>query len=342
MTASPLPNPVSPSGIAKSPSARPLKPPQACDACRVRKIKCVREKDYNDPGSSSGSGPLQKSCIPCAQAGFRCSVDYRPKKRGPPNRTIERMNAGQRKVTRIAVAVPAPAPTTDDVDLDSRRPRSPVITGERQANLAAEVAQAEVVWDRRGRRADRDAQPSVSIGRNPAAAESGHGLDTLFDQSYHPAEIHTQSHINFSSHLPSTNATSTTSTPNPFEAIMSRPFLLQCIDMFFKHLYCLTPCVHRPSLLADLDARREQRPGEEEWTSLVLMLSAAVLAQVPWAFAPMSKSEIRKLVEKCYKAAKNWALEDHKEATLTRCESYCPLSQCETQASSHLDIFLTA
>jgi hypothetical protein len=42
------------------------------------------------------------------------------------------------------------------------------------------------------------------------------------------------------------------------------------------------------------------------------------LAQVPWAFNPLTKSQVRAMSLKCYSAAKAWAFEDFTEISTTR------------------------
>lgn len=100
---------------------------------------------------------------------------------------------------------------------------------------------------------------------------------------------------------------------------MPRSLVLKAIDTYFQCVYCLVPVVHRPSFLADIQSRREELPSAEEWTALLLGVVAVTLAQVPWAFAPMSKGEVKGLVGRCYVEAKKWAQQDTIAITTTRC-----------------------
>lgn len=49
-----------------------------CDACRARKVRCARE----DPDDA------HQSCKHCVALGIKCTYDYQPKKRGPPNLSV--------------------------------------------------------------------------------------------------------------------------------------------------------------------------------------------------------------------------------------------------------------
>jgi hypothetical protein len=107
--------------------------------------------------------------------------------------------------------------------------------------------------------------------------------------------------------------------PNPIEVLMPRSLILKAVDTYFQCVYCLVPVVHRPSFLSDIASKREELPGAEEWSALLLAVVAVTLAQVPWAFAPMSKAEVKELVGRCYLEAKRWAQLDTIAITTSRC-----------------------
>lgn len=109
---------------------------------------------------------------------------------------------------------------------------------------------------------------------------------------------------------------------NPFDAILPRGLLYLFIDLFFDYIYALIPCVHRPSFMADLHAGREERPGEEEWTALVLTIVASTLVQTPRAIVPLARNEVRQIVEKCAAVTRQYLGQDYREPTTSRCEVY--------------------
>lgn len=107
---------------------------------------------------------------------------------------------------------------------------------------------------------------------------------------------------------------------NPFDAILPRGLLYHLIDLYFDYIYCLVPCLHRPSFTADLHRRREDRPGEEEWTAMVYMIVASTLIQLPRAFIPMPRRDVKMLAERLYGLGREYLARDFKEYTVSRCE----------------------
>jgi hypothetical protein len=102
------------------------------------------------------------------------------------------------------------------------------------------------------------------------------------------------------------------------DGIIERGMLRKAIDTYFTYGYCLVPVVHQTTFQQDVDRKREEGDGEEEWTALALGVAGMALAQVPWAFNPLTKSQVRAMSLKCYSAAKAWAFEDFTEISTTR------------------------
>jgi hypothetical protein len=107
---------------------------------------------------------------------------------------------------------------------------------------------------------------------------------------------------------------------NPFESVLPRDLLYTIIDLYFDYIYCLIPCVHKPTFMADIHMRREEREGEDEWIAMVFSILAATLAQIPRAFVPLPKSEVKTLMETCNSIARLYLGRDFAEPTLCRCE----------------------
>lgn len=228
-----------------------LRSARTCDACRVRKVKCTWAPTVDDTGSGNSQLSASRSCQACHRRDFPCTFNYRPRPRGPRNRTVERMLAFYGTPTQHTI-------TSDDDDTD---------------NVLATV-QSE----------SSDALQDLTIVTDAHSAR---------DQS---------------------NA-------NPIEKIMTRSELHDILDRFFGYLYALTPCIHRPFLIADLHARREERDGEEEWTAMVLMIVGSTLVQIPWMFPGMPRLKVRRMAEQCYETAKQGLLKDFEEASVWRCMS---------------------
>lgn len=66
--------------------ARP-KQQQSCDACRIRKVRCVVDGEDNGQGGDDVKvGKDRGTCKHCLALGLDCTYEYVPRRRGPPNR----------------------------------------------------------------------------------------------------------------------------------------------------------------------------------------------------------------------------------------------------------------
>lgn len=113
---------------------------------------------------------------------------------------------------------------------------------------------------------------------------------------------------------------------NILDQVLPRGLLLHVVDLYFDYIYALIPAIHRPTFMRDLANHREDREGEEEWTHMVLILVAATLVQVPRAFVPLPRSEVKALAEHCYQLTREFQSKDWQSVSLERCES----SACHT------------
>jgi hypothetical protein len=111
---------------------------------------------------------------------------------------------------------------------------------------------------------------------------------------------------------------------NPLDAILPRPLLHLIINLFFDYVFALTPCLHKPTFFKDLMRRREEQPGEEEWTALVLATVMSTLVQVPRAYVPLSRRDVRDLAARCHQETRKWSLGGYKEVTVNAGEFSCP------------------
>ncbi|CED83905.1 quinate utilization pathway activator [Phaffia rhodozyma] len=106
-------------------------------------------------------------------------------------------------------------------------------------------------------------------------------------------------------------ATSDTSTPrsdatskrlHSIEDILPRDAAIYIISLFFDYVWPLTPCLHQPTFIADLSARREER--DSLFFALVMSTLAATLVQVPKVYVPVENSQVRGLAGRCQKASR--------------------------------------
>jgi hypothetical protein len=108
---------------------------------------------------------------------------------------------------------------------------------------------------------------------------------------------------------------------NPLDAALPRELLYRTIDVFLTYLYPLYPLPHWPTLVNDISGRREERSGEEEWTTMVLGIVGYTIAQVPCQIVRLSKTDARDLVERCTKRVSDYLAVDYTRVSWERRES---------------------
>lgn len=113
-----------------------------------------------------------------------------------------------------------------------------------------------------------------------------------------------------------------TSGVNPIEAVIPRHILYGIIDVYFDYVYCLIPCLHKPSFMRDLHSRREERPGGEEFVALVFAVVETTLMQMPRLIVGMPKEEARDLFVRANALVKRYLDREFTELTVTRCIIY--------------------
>lgn len=91
--------------------------------------------------------------------------------------------------------------------------------------------------------------------------------------------------------------------PHRLEDTAPRDTIYLIIALFFDYVYPLTPCVHRPSFMADLHSHREER--DPLFFALVMSTLSSTLVQVPRSYLPMERSVVRKLAQTCYEASRH-------------------------------------
>jgi hypothetical protein len=91
--------------------------------------------------------------------------------------------------------------------------------------------------------------------------------------------------------------------PHRLEDIAPRDTILLILALFFDFVYPLTPCLHKPSFMADVHARREER--DPLFFALVMSTVASTLVQVPKSYLPMERYAVRKLAQTCHEASRH-------------------------------------
>jgi hypothetical protein len=91
--------------------------------------------------------------------------------------------------------------------------------------------------------------------------------------------------------------------PHSLEDVAPRDTIMLIVALFFDFVYPLSPCVHKPSYLADLHARREER--DPLFFALIMSTVASTLVQLPRSYLPMGRHAVRKLAQTCHEASRH-------------------------------------
>ncbi|KAI0081588.1 hypothetical protein K474DRAFT_1656393 [Panus rudis PR-1116 ss-1] len=299
---------------------------QSCDACRARKVRCARENP-DDP---------KQSCKHCIALGIPCTYDYQPKKRGPPNLYLRRLQE--------AAAAQAAAQQQDGVNGTDKSPQSPSTTNQSATsptqmtlstapqngsvpNSFIDPALSSVPSMQPGSlppsrypiaadgfHAQYPPMPPMSSSsynpRLPDSSRSPHREETQFGSPNEQFSTYPLYNWSYKQHqqlpIPPPTAIPPLSyyyRPHRLEDVAPRDTILLIIALFFDFVYPLTPCVHKPSFMADVHARREER--DPLFFALVMSTVASTLVQVPRSYLPMERHAVRKLAQQCHEASRH-------------------------------------
>ncbi|EJD35204.1 hypothetical protein AURDEDRAFT_117434 [Auricularia subglabra TFB-10046 SS5] len=284
---------------------------QSCDACRARKVKCAREGGEDDP---------QQACKHCVSLGIPCTYDYQPKKRGPPNLYLRRLQQQQ----EAAAAAQAQAnggglaPLANGSPPSAISPTSPASLGPPPPTASSTTSTAPSYLGHTGLSPLAPViPPSIPPSRYPIAADTFHYAhaaaapppEASFGGPYplynlppavptpappHPTPPPAPSYFPALRHL---------HRPHRIDTVAPRERIAQIIGLFFDFVYPLTPCVHKPSFLADFAARREE--SDPLFFALVMSTVASTLVQVPRSYVPLERAAVRKLAQECHEASRH-------------------------------------
>ncbi|KAF9046431.1 fungal-specific transcription factor domain-containing protein [Panaeolus papilionaceus] len=300
---------------------------------KARKVRCARENP-DDP---------KQSCKHCITLGIPCTYDYQPKKRGPPNLYLRRLQEA------AAAAANQQNDGSPDMDISAASPistlasspqamvspsigsKSPPSFLEPPINSLPSIPSVPIPPSRYPIAADTyhnhyPPQSSVSSssyggGRGPEPSSNGHSMIHAHSQpkveeqpypsspsdSYGSYPLYNWSYKQHQvAPLPPPTTVPPLSyfyRPRRLEEIAPRDTISLIIALFFDFVYPLTPCVHKPSFMADLHSRREER--DPLFFALVMSTVASTLVQVPRSYLPMERPVVRKLAQTCYEASRH-------------------------------------
>ncbi|KAI6166598.1 fungal-specific transcription factor domain-containing protein [Pisolithus thermaeus] len=278
---------------------------QSCDACRARKVRCAKEtQDQKQP------------CKHCSTLGIPCTYDYRPKKRGPPNLYLRRLQQAQADGTASGVS----GRRQDD----GSPPLSQTLASSSQPSVApSHPAQGQLAVNETSMAAAMLLSniPSQYSTSTDTSSDPYHSVVSLASQgsyggsfpSDHPDGhlkagyvAHHQHHLSSPAAFLPPNILPPLSyycRPHRLEDIAPRDTIFLIIALFFDFVYPLTPCVHKPSFMADLHAHREER--DPLFFALVMSTVASTLVQVSRSYVPMERSTVKKLARTCFEASRH-------------------------------------
>ncbi|KAH7097717.1 fungal-specific transcription factor domain-containing protein [Auriculariales sp. MPI-PUGE-AT-0066] len=273
--------------------------PVGCDACRARKVKCAREGPEDDP-----QGP----CKHCISLGIPCTYDYQPKKRGPPNLYLRRLQEQQAAAVASAQSVTSPSASSGSVAAGNGY-GVPTPVG-----CVTICHIVEVMFSRIVSQLAPPLSTALPPSRYPIAADTFHSSPPSAPSSVAPPEHAFGTYPLYN--LPAAGGTIPPAAtgshfpplrhlhrPHRIDTVAPRERIAQIIALFFDFVYPLTPCIHKPSFLADFAARREE--SDPLFFALVMSTVASTLVQVPRSYVPMERSAVRKLAQECHEASRH-------------------------------------
>ncbi|ADV21200.1 hypothetical protein CNC03930 [Cryptococcus gattii WM276] len=313
---------------------------QSCDACRARKVKC----DRPPPGKET-NGPIKNVCSHCAQLNLPCTFDYVQRKRGPPNMYLKRIREDQEvESNENGKSIPSPVGSSkfnSEVPASIARappPSQTILRGtlpmmSNNTSPGWQPTLAMTMPTTQSAHAGHYPPSTMSISNSSSptaqAVTAPLGLSPLRSRSYLPASLD-PSHPLVASQTPSAQSSPlhlpqhlayinhTFNPRNPLDSVLPRPLLYHIIDLYFDYIYCLIPCLHKPSFVHDLNTKREENLNEEEWVILVLAVVASTLVQLPRSFVNLPRKEVKDLVLRCHNRVRNYLAQDFDSVTVTR------------------------
>ncbi|WVQ71704.1 hypothetical protein IAR50_001245 [Cryptococcus sp. DSM 104548] len=138
-------------------------------------------------------------------------------------------------------------------------------------------------------------------------AQHGYSRDSSGDQPSHAngtgiAAAGVRETTDGNSILPHDSPINNVHTPSGLDQIVPGPTIEKIVNLFFDHVYPLSPCIHRPTFITDLAERRDQ--SDPVFFALALNVLAATLVQVPRVLMGIDKDEVEQLAKLCLRVSR--------------------------------------
>ncbi|KAJ7644241.1 hypothetical protein FB45DRAFT_975806 [Roridomyces roridus] len=244
----------------------------SCDACRARKVRCARENPED----------AKQSCKHCITLGIPCTYDYQPKKRGPPNLYLRRLQ-------EAAAAAAAVNPQDSQAEPDPSASPVSTIASPTQSLLSPSGPGGSKSPPPSFLEPSLKSVPSVPVppSRYQIAADTFHPqyspptfIPSPTFASARPADLITNGSKQEEFHSPNEQY----STYPLLDEIAPRDTISLIIALFFDFVYPLTPC-------------------------------ASTLVQVPRSYLPMERPVVRKLAQTCHEASRHISIASYDPPT---------------------------
>ncbi|WWC87457.1 uncharacterized protein L201_002346 [Kwoniella dendrophila CBS 6074] len=130
----------------------------------------------------------------------------------------------------------------------------------------------------------------------------------FYYQSNHNNNLNYNNHHNYSRNLHETNF-------NSLENVLSRDVAMYIFSLFFDYVHPLTPCLHRPTFLMEVEARRDEK--DPVFLALVLSVLASAMVQIPKALLPpINGVPARDVANRCYQVSRLVSLSTYDPPTI--------------------------
>lgn len=280
-------------------------------------MRCARENP-DDP---------KQSCKHCIALGIPCTYDYQPKKRGPPNLYLRRLQEAQAAAQAAAQAQAQENGNVETVQSPAQKSASPAQSAMSTSpqlpspflepsmnNVPTSMHAGALTPSRYPIAADgfHTQFPGISFP-NGRPEQNGRSIRSEEPNGFaanEPFSTYPLFNWSYKQHqplpIPPPTAIPPLSyyyRPHRLEDIAPRDTILLIIALFFDFVYPLTPCVHKPTFMADVHSRREER--DPLFFALVMSTVASTLVQVPRSYLPMERHAVRKLAQTCHEASRH-------------------------------------
>ncbi|KNX49904.2 hypothetical protein CNBG_9472 [Cryptococcus deuterogattii R265] len=127
--------------------------------------------------------------------------------------------------------------------------------------------------------------------------------------------VHSHSPLHHRAPVSPLSALSTSRQPYSLEDIIERDVAMGIFALFFDYVHPLTPCLHRPTFLLEIETRRDEK--DPVFLALVLSVLASAMVQIPKPLLPTINScPGREMADRCYQASRLVSLNTYDPPTI--------------------------